>query len=298
MDQSQSQSQSQAPLFDRSTEDVGNIVEFGHVNTRVPDQQLATLFYVSALGLTRDPYLMTSTDNMWINAGTSQFHLPSGPAQVTRGVVGLVLPDLDALRHRLKRYGQKLRGTQFAVADHGDAVDVTCPWGNRMRCHAPAPSFGPTRLGIAYVAFDAPRGTAAAIVRFYREVVGALATLDADGNARVGAGADTVLIYRETDAALPPFDGHHIQVSFADFSGPHRRLLARGLVTEESDAHQYRFQAIVDPASGATLTEIEHEVRSMRHPLYARPLVNRNPEVTNLRYAPDHERALWSVLPG
>lgn len=292
------QSQPQPPAFDRTTEDVGNIVEFGHVNTRVPDQQLATLFYVSALGLTRDPYLMTSTDNMWINAGTSQFHLPTGPAQVTRGVVGLVLPDLDALRHRLKRTGQRLRGTQFAVADHGDAVDVTCPWGNRMRCHAPAPAFGPVTLGIAYVAFDTPRGTAEGIVRFYREVVGGLAALDAQGNARIGAGADTVLIYRETDAPQPPFDGHHIQVSFADFSGPHRRLLARGLVTEESDAHQYRFQAIVDPASGDVLTEIEHEVRSMRHPLFARALVNRNPEVTNLRYAPDHERGLWSAFRG
>ena len=285
-------------VFDRGTEDVGNIVEFGHVNTRVPDQQLATLFYVSALGLTRDPYLMTGTDNMWINAGTSQFHLPTGPAQVTRGVVGLVLPDLDALRQRLKRFGQKLRGTQFAVVDRGDAVDVTCPWGNRLRCHAPAPGFGPITLGIAYVAFDVKRGTAEGITRFYREVLGALAHLDADGSARIGAGADTVLIYRETDAPLPPFDGHHIQVSFADFSGPHRRLVARGLITEESDAHQYRFQALIDPVSGDLLTEIEHEVRSMRHPLFARTLVNRNPEVTNLRYAADHERALWSRFPG
>ena len=41
-----------APVFDRTTQDVGNIVEFGHVNTRVPDQRLATLFYVTGLGLT------------------------------------------------------------------------------------------------------------------------------------------------------------------------------------------------------------------------------------------------------
>lgn len=286
------------PAYDRAAEDVGNVVEFGHVNTRVPDQELATLFYVSGLGLTRDPYLMTSTDNMWINVGTSQFHLPTGPAQVTRGVVGLVLPDLDALRRRLQRVGHKLRGTRFAVADRGESVEVTCPWGNRISCHAPAPAFGPIALGIAYVAFDAPRGSAAAIVRFYREVLDAAARLDADGSARIGAGADTVLIYRETDADLPPFDGHHIQVSLADFSGPYRRLMARGLVTEESDQHQYRFQALVDPGSGDTLLEVEHEVRSMRHPLYARVLVNRNPEATNLRYAPGHDAALWSLFPG
>ncbi len=286
-----------APAYDRTSEDVGNIVEFGHVNTRVPDQHLATLFYVSGLGLTRDPYLMTGTDNMWINVGTSQFHLPTGPAQVTRGVVGLVLPDLDALRQRLRRIGQKLRATQFAIADRGETVDVICPWGNRLRCHAPAPAFGPVALGIAYVIFDVPRGAAAGIVRFYREVLGGLAAMDGAGDARVAAGPDTALIYRETDAALPPYDGHHIQVSLADFSGPHRRLLARGLVTEESDRHQYRFQHLVDPANGETLTEVEHEVRSMRHPLFARVLLNRNPDVTNLRYAPGHEAARWRLFP-
>ena len=30
--------------------------------------------------------------------------------------------------------------------------------------------------------------------------------------------------------------------------------------------------------------EIEHEIRSITHPLYARPLVNRNPRQTNRNY--------------
>ena len=42
-------------------------------------------------------------------------------------------------------------------------------------------------------------------------------------------------------------------------------------------------------------SQIEHEVRSMRHPLYARPLVNRNPEQTNRRFAPGHEQVSWSL---
>jgi hypothetical protein len=29
---------------------------------------------------------------------------------------------------------------------------------------------------------------------------------------------------------------------------------------------------------------LEHEIRSLRHPLYARPLVNRNPEQSNRDY--------------
>ncbi|MBM3560533.1 MAG: hypothetical protein FJX53_11785, partial [Alphaproteobacteria bacterium] len=87
----------------------------------------------------------------------------------------------------------------------------------------------------------------------------------------------------------PAYDGHHVQVYVADFSGPHRRLLERGLVSEESDQHQYRFQSIVDPADGRALFEVEHEVRSMRHLLYARPLVNRNPAQSDMAYVQGHD---------
>ena len=61
-------------LWDRAAESLGNVVELQHVNLQVPDPLLATAFYISALGLTRDPYLMTGIDNMWANAGISQFH--------------------------------------------------------------------------------------------------------------------------------------------------------------------------------------------------------------------------------
>jgi len=54
-----------APQFDRTVEDLGNIVELGHVNVTVPDQTLATAYYLMGLGLTRDPYLMAGLENMW-----------------------------------------------------------------------------------------------------------------------------------------------------------------------------------------------------------------------------------------
>ena len=89
--------------YDRAAEDLGNIVALEHVNVTVPDQQLATLFYVVGLGLTRDPYLMTSISNMWVNIGRSQFHLPTNKPQVVRGHVGIVVPDREALLKRLQR---------------------------------------------------------------------------------------------------------------------------------------------------------------------------------------------------
>src|SRR6185437_3011918 len=135
--------------FDRGVEDLGNVVELGHVNVTVPDQRLATLFYISGLGLTRDPYLMTGVDNMWANVGRSQFHLPVRAPQVVRGVTGLVLPDIQALLARLAGVRKHLEGTKFAFQETDDGVMTTCPWGNRIRCHAPDEArFGPLRLGM------------------------------------------------------------------------------------------------------------------------------------------------------
>jgi len=277
-------------VFNRATEDVGNIVEFGHVNVRVPNQQCALIFYLMGLGLTRDPYLRIGIENAWVNAGTSQFHLPVGPAQVLRGAVGLVVPDLDALMARLSGVQPLLQDTWFRFSRSGARVDVTCPWGNRLRVHAPdAARFGPMRLGIPYVELHAAPGAAPGIARFYRKVLGALVRLGSDEEgafARVHAGLHGCLVFRETVHALPPYDGHHVQVTLADFSGVHRRLLERGLVTEESSQSQYRFQDIVDPDSDAVLATLEHEVRSMRHPLYARPLVNRALEPAGERQGP------------
>ncbi len=287
--------------FDRSTQDIGNIVEFGHVNMRVPDQQQAVAFYVMGLGLTRDPYLMTGLDNAWINVGTCQFHLPVGAAQVLRGVTGLVMPDLPGLLARLDRVRSRLAGTRFAFADAGAHVDVTCPWGNRIRVHAPdAARFGRMLLGMPYVEIDTAVGTAARIARFYTDMLAAQTSLGQDDTGtwvRVAAGLSESLVFRETARVLPAYDGHHVQIAVADFSGVHRRLLQRGLVTEESSESQYRFENIVDLDSGDVLVTLEHEVRSMRHPMYARRLVNRDPSVSNNRYAPGHEAAMWQMPP-
>src|ERR1700759_3095723 len=116
------------PSFDRTQEDFGNIVELGHVNVRVPDQSLAVAYYIMGLGLTRDPYLMAGLDNMWVNVGRGQFHLPTRGTDVLRGTTGLVMPDLEALLRRLDNAGKYLEGTKFSFREVGDTVEATCPW--------------------------------------------------------------------------------------------------------------------------------------------------------------------------
>jgi hypothetical protein len=286
--------------FDRAAEDLGNSIHLEHVNVTVPDQRLASLFYVTGLGLTRDPYLMVSDTNMWINVGRSQFHLPSGRPQVLRGHTALVIPGRAALLERLASVAGKLEGTAFAYREHNDYVEAICPWGNRMRCYEPdAARFGRITLGIPYVEFEVPIGTAKGICGFYPEVTGIPAELvNGDGvMARVKVGKDQYLQFRETDAPQPEFDGHHVQIYVTDFSGPYRRLGQRGLISQEDNQYQYRFRDIVDLADGRHLFTVEHEVRSATHPMYLRPLINRDPAQTNRNYAHGHDQWPWTMEP-
>ena len=275
------------PQFDRAGEDVGNIVALEHVNVQVPDQARATDFYITALGLTRDPYLVTGTDNMWVNIGQSQFHLPTGDAQRLRGRTGLVMPDLDALEIRLAAAG-------MPCERQNGHIDTACPWGNHIRVHGPGDE---RTLAMAYVAFDVPEGTAQAVAAFYREVWKTDAWVDRNGAAHAPVGHGQELRFVESAEPLPGYDGHHIAIYVADFSGPHRWLEERGLISEESNRWQYRFLDIVDPGTGEPVFRIEHEVRSMTHPIYGRSLVNRNPDVTISAFAAGHEAVAWTAPP-
>jgi catechol-2,3-dioxygenase len=285
--------------YDRYAEDLGNIVGLEHVNLQIPDQATATLFYITGLGLTRDPYLNTGLTNMWINVGKSQFHLPTGDPWVLRGTIGLVTPDRDALLQRLDGVAKQLAGTRFAVAETNDGVAVTCPWGNAFILHTPDEErFGPINLGMPYLRFDVPMGTAKGIARFYKKVFGARTALEGNGSgktARISVGHCQYLLFRETEAPQAAYDGHHIQVYVQDFGRPHAELLKRELLTEESNPYQYRFEHIVDLDTNETLFEIEHEIRSLTHPLYARPLVNRNPMQSQQSYQMGGDEWAWNL---
>ncbi len=259
-------------------EDVGNIMLLEHVNVQVPDQQTAMLFYLVGLGFTRDPHMMVGLENMWVNLGEQQFHLPTNFAQKVRGHMGLVVPSLDALAERLEGVAAKLAGTQFAWSRENGYIAATCPWGNKFRLYEPSLDLGRIGVGTAYVQFDVPQGTADGIAAFYDKVIGAISKVEktADGKrAVVNIGQYQRLIFQESTAPVPEYDGHHIAVYIANFSKPYRWLSERGLVTEEPMNHQYRFVDIVDPKTGEKLFKLEHEIRGLHHVQYRRPLVNR-----------------------
>jgi hypothetical protein len=277
--------------FDRALQDVGNMVQLEHVNVWIADQRPATAFYIFGLGFTRDPYLMVNIDNMWVNVGRQEFHLITrSPQQVLRGTTGLVVPSLERLVTRLERVKERelLKDTKFDFVVEDKTVLATCPWGNKLRLHGPGPEFPDMSLGMPYVEFTVPPGTAAGITKFYQKVFECSATLQQNGapTARVKVGPSQELRFKETKDPIPAYDGHHIAVYVSNFSRNHDWLAERGLVTEESNPYQYRYNWIVDPDSGQKLFEVEHEVRSLTHPMYMRPMVNRNPSQTQREFVP------------
>jgi hypothetical protein len=296
--------------YDRAAEDLGNIVGLEHINLIVGDHATATTFYITGLGFTRDPYLNPNARNMWVNMGRSQFHLPvvtPGTApQVLRGHIGMVVPNLADTAKSLAVVEKMLKGTQFNFTVRNSRIDVTCPWGNSLRVFAPnVKRFGPIQIGVPYVEFDDGAGTAEGIARFYGDILGGHVSVKksaARGGAKrplkvahVSVGYRQEMVFRETAGPLAEYDGHHLQLYVANFSKPHSLMIKAGMEMQESNQHQYRFYDIVDPKNGKKLFRIEHEIRSMTHPLYARPLVNRNPAVNNNAYAAGHEALSWHV---
>src|SRR5439155_19660226 len=133
--------------YDRAAQTVGNLVLLEHFNVVIPDQRLAILFYVVGLGGTRDPYLFPGLENMWVNFGRTQCHLPSRAvpprAEVLRVTAGLVVPSLDELEKRLTYSGSEMKRvvpeakTKLSCARKGDGVETTCPCVHHVRFHPP-----------------------------------------------------------------------------------------------------------------------------------------------------------------
>ena len=287
------------PQFDRAAQDIGNIVGIGHVNVCIDDQHLATHFYITGLGYTRDPY---SQHRRRQYVGQCR-HEPVSPAdgQARRAARRhrLVMPDREALLNRLKRVKKPLEGTKFEFRESNDGVETVCPWGNRITVHTPdVERFGRIQLGMPYVRFDVRPGTAERIARFYREVMDVPAEVKKNGagpEARVQVGEKQYFYFRETDAPEAHYDRHHVQIYLSNFSKPYRKLLDLGLITVETNDYEYRFKDVIDLDTREVLFTVEHETRSQTNPMYGRPLVNRNPAATNMDYKPGHDSMSWAL---
>jgi hypothetical protein len=261
--------------------EVGGILHLDHVNFQVAEHDLATVFFINGLGLTRDPFRRADETNMGVNVGLQQFHLPRrGETSPFHGVIGLVVPELVAIRARLMRLDRlgKLTGTAYGAEFGDDVAEITSPFGVRLRLHAAGtvPFLRP--LGITYAEVFVPPDTAAAIAGFYREVFGAIAgveTVDGAPTASVNAGPYQTLRFIERDLDSYDTDNFHVSFHVTHYNQVRERIAESGYMSGEGRGQVFFFDRIFDPDNGDTVFPLVNEVRSVYHPDFMRPLANR-----------------------
>eukprot|EP01087_Luapelamoeba_hula_P008477 TRINITY_DN2113_c0_g1_i2.p1 TRINITY_DN2113_c0_g1~~TRINITY_DN2113_c0_g1_i2.p1 ORF type:complete len:245 (+),score=22.77 TRINITY_DN2113_c0_g1_i2:448-1182(+) len=229
------------------------------------------------------------------------------PLQVVGGHLGLVMPSLQELEERLKRVSstladtkfswkrQTVNGTKYIPEALDEYIQVTCPWGNQFRVYqVPVPDEGIPELSVRYVEEICHRGTAVHIASFYSKYFEALTRIidyhDPSGEklhiARVRMGPKQHVFFKEVTEEVPEWSGYHIAIYIGAFSKLYKRfdekeLLHKGnrfsdnydTLEDALRCHQFRVSKI--RADKRTVHVLEHEIRSLNHPSYMRPLVNR-----------------------
>ncbi|CAK9077054.1 unnamed protein product [Durusdinium trenchii] len=257
---------------------------------------------------------------VWANAGLQQVHMPVGEpspmeSQSPPGFLGLAYSDIKALRSNLKALSidwcEVWSQETVQLKELGPpALKVKSPTGVTFVIHAvkslnswltpegwmdqkelqeqnvSLPSSTPSVcLGIPYMRFMCPAGTAAGLARFYEEIFCTQAELKKGfGSVEecwVPVGASQWLIYREAQPGeAVPYDGYHIAIYINHFVDAYRRAKERQLVwnnprfpnttydTEDLAVKhsEFRILKLVDPMSGEILCEVEHEIRAASHP--------------------------------
>jgi len=301
------------------SQDVGNIVLFEHVNLEITDLTRAIIFYVEAVGLTRDPFKATGPLVTWINLGYQQFHLLTREGkekgEVILGHIGIIVPSIDHVLRSLKNADVKYKGyhdykSNYHVVetvtsvpspflhDVSRYINITCPWGNTFRVYENNEKINyKGGLGLLYVEQLCKRGTAAKIGAFYHKYLGSPPTVvetteDGVDFVSVVVGPKQVLIYKETDQPIE-YSTYHFCIYIADFSGSYKKVAKDNLLytkhkfDDKCDTleqalqnSQFRINTIVDPDNVSDVVfAVEHEVRSLVHPAYLRPLVNKTGNV-------------------
>ena len=270
-----------AHLTRRSKFKMRTIAAMEHVNLTIPDQALGALFYVSTMGFTRDPYLDFDDWNMWINVGREQFHTPKGEAQMFRGEIGIRVPGLDGLERRLARLAGRFEGTEFNFARDGATMRVTCPWGNRFTCREALPNEYP--LAIEELIMQVPEASLGAIAGTYETLLETSVERQGTG-VTVPTGPSQRLRFIVGNESPAAYDGHHIAIYIENYGEARQRAVDAGVLSAEREPHEFRFIEFRDARTGEAAWALEHEVRSTKHPMFGRDLVNRNPANTLFHY--------------
>ena len=260
--------------------EIGAVTQFEHVNYRIPDLGPAMLFFCEGLGFTRDPTRMVGTRNMWINAGRQQFHTPRGEAIPFPGEVGVSVADIKMVYRNMKRISHELKGTDFSLKEVGKTLTVTSPWGHVLRVHQAGELSGRMPQAISYVNFWTPVGAAKTIAEFYNKIVYAPTKVTKRGKysmATVTVGANQHFHFIEKPNYEPVDHPNHVAIYVTRYQEIYQQFKAKKMLMRPDVEEQFRFEKMFNPRSGKVVFSFEHEVRSLYHPDYLKPLANRVP---------------------
>lgn len=290
--------------------EVGGILHLEHVNFPVADYDLAAAFFMAGLGFTRDPYTRADETNMAVNVGLQQFHLPRKQEGTPplHGVIGLITPELDAVKARCDQLAAEgiFDGTPYRYTVSPDYHDIVSPFGVRLRLHPTGSLPFPRVLGLPYVEFDVPAGSAAGIGRFYQQVMQAPVVFSESGGRRavqVTMGPYQWVRFVET-ASAGDFDNgpFHIAYFVSRYNAVFDMLQGRGIRTGGGSDQVFFFNDLFDPETGKPAFAFGNEVRSVYHTDFMRPLVNRWPmvdEPLSFQRDPEREKRRYlGVMPG
>jgi hypothetical protein len=265
--------------------EIGGILGLEHFNFEGASHDLATIFFMNGLGFTRDPYRRTDETNMGVNIGMQQFHLPQrgNPTPPFFGEIGLVVPDLPVIKARLDRLAAngQFEGTPYElnVIDES-TLHVMSPFGVGLKLHAAGSLDFLRPLGIAYIDIPIKPGKAAALETFYRELVQTPTQLvDIEGEATlvVTYGPYQFIRFREREIENYHLYSFHVAYFVTNYNAYRERVIEQGALQGEGAGQVFFFEDLFDPESGEVIVKFGQEVRSIYHPDFMRPLVNRWP---------------------
>ena len=131
---------------------------------------------------------------------------------------------------------EPLSKTKFSFSRKKQFIDVSCPWGNQIRVHAPNEKFGNVEIGLPYVEFFVPKNSAGKLVNFYQEIFGAKASIGKRHGktcAEVTTGTSQYVYFIETNEKQNLLKNLHLQSQnlliflLVLFSNFHHRKLAK-----------------------------------------------------------------------
>ena len=268
--------------------EVKGILYLEHFNFEVSDHDLATIFFMSGLGFTRDPYRRVDETNMGVNIGMQQFHLPrrGNPTPPFYGEIGLIVPDLQALKLRLDRLEAlgHFAETPYGLTILNDGtVRVISPFGIRLKLHQAGTLPFLSSLGLVYVDIPVQPGKVQALQKFYRDFLDAptvVRKLDNEESLIVTHGPHQYLRFRERELQDYNLYNFHVAYYITNFNACRDRVVEQGSLLGQGLGQVFFFDELFDPESGEMILRFQQEIRSVYHPDFMRPLVNRWPLVS------------------